>query len=79
MDEKREVEFHITKSELWGKPVVRVLAPRGTSFDDLISIQKDFFVNVLPEIGLRACEGCYSGIDRFIFEERFEQVLRRQF
>jgi hypothetical protein len=79
MSDNREVEFHITKSELSGRPVVRVLAPHGTQFDDLIRIQKDFFVNVLPEIGLRACEGCYSGIDRFIFEERFEQVIRRSF
>ena len=79
MSENREVEFHITKSELSGRPVVRVLTPRGTQFDDLIRIQKDFFVNVLPEIGLRACEGCYSGIERFIFDERFEQVIRRTF
>ncbi|GAB4215960.1 MAG: hypothetical protein OHK0022_56510 [Roseiflexaceae bacterium] len=70
------VEFQITKNELTGKPVVKATLPPGANRDDIVKVQDYVFSDILREIGLEFCPGCYSGLGGIFFEEQFEKVLQ---
>ncbi|HEU4328093.1 MAG TPA: hypothetical protein VFS21_33460 [Roseiflexaceae bacterium] len=72
------VEFQISKNELTGKPVVRVALPAKATRDDIAKVQDYIFNEILDDIGLDKCPGCYSGLGGVFFEEQFQQVLRAE-
>ena len=73
---ERFAEFHIGKNELTGRPVVKATVPKGTTFTDQIRIQQILYKDILSQIGLGAHDTCLSGLDGFIFEEQFENVIK---
>jgi len=69
------IEIRLTKSGPNGRPYAEVLVPAKTSLDLLIQAQKTLYTDGLKAVGLRACPGCYSGLD-FLIRQEFEKVIR---
>ena len=69
------IEIRLTKSGPNGRPYAEVLVPAKTSLDQLIGAQKTLYTDGLKAVGLRACPGCYSGLD-FTIRQQFEQVIQ---
>ena len=61
MANKVEVRFH--KKGIRGGPRAEIRVPKNTRLDSLIKIQKTIFRDHLPDVGLKPCEGCLSGLD----------------
>lgn len=72
------VEFQVSKNELTGKPVVKATLPPKATREDILKVQDFIFSDILDQIGLDKCPGCYSGLGGVFFEEQFEQVLRAE-
>jgi len=71
-----DIEYRISKNELTGRPVVKGVVPRGTKRDTLNRVQDILFTDIIKQIGLEAHPGCLSGIDGFLIEEQYEQVIK---
>jgi hypothetical protein len=54
-----------TKSGRLGKPAVEIAFDPGTKLDEILAAQKRVFGDrkLAKAIGLKFCEGCYSGLD----------------
>ena len=74
--DKRIVEFSITKNRATGRPSVNVAVPAGTNFKDLIRVQEILYTDILDRIGLESHPACLSGLDAIIMGEQFEDVIR---
>ena len=69
------IEIRLTKSGPNGRPYAELLVPAKTSLEQLIGAQKTLYTDGLTAIGLRACPGCYSGLD-FLIRQQFERVIQ---
>ncbi len=69
------VQFHVSKHELTGRPVIRAVVPRGANREDLARVQDYIFTTLPPDVGLDNCPGCISGFGGVTFEEEFEEVI----
>jgi hypothetical protein len=70
-----KMEIRLTKTGPNGRPHAEILVPPKASLDDLVRAQKTLYADGLKAIGLRACPGCYSGLD-FNIREQFEHVIQ---
>jgi len=54
-----------TKAGRFGKPAVEIAFDPGTKLDEILAAQKRVFADkkLAKAIGLKFCEGCYSGLD----------------
>ena len=54
-----------TKAGRLGKPAVEIAFDPGTKLDEILAAQKRVFADkkLAKAIGLKFCEGCYSGLD----------------
>ena len=68
-------EIHLTKHGPNGGPLAEVFVAEGTSLKDIHTVEQSIFRELLPRLGLKACEGCRSGLDLRI-RERFMDVIR---
>jgi hypothetical protein len=75
-NKERFAEFHVQKSELTGRPVVKAVVPKGSEFKDLVRVQEILYTDILEKIGLGAHDNCLSGLDGFILQEQFEDIIR---
>lgn len=69
------IEIRLAKKGPNGRPYAEVLVPAKTSLEQLIRAQKTLYTDGLKAVGLRACPGCYSGLD-FLIREQFEKVIQ---
>lgn len=69
------IEIRLTKTGPGGRPYAEILAPENASLDHLVRAQKTLFTDGLKALGLKACEGCKSGLD-FDIRQQFEEVIR---
>ncbi len=69
------IEIRLTKSGPNGRPYAEVLVPARATIDQLIGAQKTLYTDGLKALGLRACPGCYSGLD-FLIRQQFEKVIQ---
>jgi hypothetical protein len=69
------IEIRLAKKGPNGRPYAEVLVPPKTSLEQLIKAQKTLYTDGLKAVGLRACPGCYSGLD-FLIREQFERVIQ---
>ncbi len=76
--EDRTVEFQIGKNALTGGPVVKVVVPPASKFEDIIRVQEILFTDVITQLPnpLESHPACMSGIDAFTIEERFQNIIR---
>ena len=54
-----------TKAGRLGRPAVEIAFDAGTKLDEILAAQKQVFADrkLAKAIGLKFCEGCYSGLD----------------
>jgi hypothetical protein len=76
---RREAQFRISKSAISGQPTITVSVPAGTELKDLVRLQETLFTDILQRLGRGGCPACLSGLERIVFEERFEDVIRQPF
>ena len=59
------VTITATKAGRLGKPAVEIAFDPGTKLDEILGAQKRVFADkkLAKAIGLKFCEGCYSGLD----------------
>ena len=76
---KREAQFRISKSAQTGKSTVSVVLPADTRLKDMVRVQEILFSEILERLGQGSCPNCLSGLERIVFEERFEEVIRQPF
>ncbi|MES2921206.1 MAG: hypothetical protein V4819_06660 [Verrucomicrobiota bacterium] len=69
------IEIRLTKAGPNGRPFAELLVPAKTSLEDLIGAQKTLYTDGLKAVGLKACPGCYSGLD-FLIRQQFERVIQ---
>ncbi len=69
------IEIRLTKTGPSGRPYAEILVPKKASLDQLIAAQKTLYTDGLKAIGLRACDGCKSGLD-FLIRDQFEELIR---
>ena len=63
-----------SKAGRLGKPAVEIAFDPGTKLDEILSAQRRVFADrkLAKAIGLKFCEGCYSGLDLDI-RQKYEQ------
>jgi hypothetical protein len=69
-----KVEVRLQKKGPDGNPRAELVVPKNTRFEDLVKLQKTIFRDHLPDVGLKPCEGCLSGLnidirDKVIFDK----------
>jgi hypothetical protein len=69
-----KVEVRLQKKGPRGGPRASIRVPKNTRLESLIKIQKTIFRDHLPDVGLKPCEGCLSGLDIDI-GQIYEQVV----
>ena len=68
-------DVQLTRSGPNGRPVAELLVADGTPLEGLVLAQKVIFRDLLTKVGLKACEGCRSGLD-LIIRQRYDDVTR---
>jgi hypothetical protein len=70
------IEISATKSGRFGGPAVAIAFDSGTKLEEILAAQKEIFANkaLARKIGLKFCEGCYSGLDLDI-RQKYEILL----
>jgi len=71
----KQAEIQLSKVGPNGRPIAEIHVNDGTSFDAIVRAQKVLYRDLLPKIGLKAHEGCFSGVDLLI-RRRFDDVTR---
>jgi len=63
-----------SKAGRLGKPAVEIAFDPGTKLDEILSAQRRVFADrkLAKAIGLKFCDGCYSGLDLDI-RQKYEQ------
>jgi hypothetical protein len=57
-----KVEVRLQKKGPSGGPHAQVLVPSDIRLENLIKVQKTILRDHLPDVGLKPCEGCLSGL-----------------
>jgi len=70
-----EAEIHLSTKGPNGGPTAEIFLAEGTTFKGLQVVQQAIYRDLLTAVGLKACEGCRSGLD-IIIRERFVDVVR---
>lgn len=71
----RVAEIHLSKFGPNGRPTAEVFVAEGTPLKAITNVQQAIYRDLLTRVGLKACEGCRSGLD-ILIRERFQDVLR---
>lgn len=69
-----QVEVRLRKKGPNGIPHASILVPKNIRFDSLVKAQQTILRDRLRDVGLKACEGCLSGISIDI-GEKFDKVV----
>ncbi|HEU0254088.1 MAG TPA: hypothetical protein VFR12_13730 [Pyrinomonadaceae bacterium] len=70
------VTITATKSGRRGRPAVEIAFDPGTKLEDILAAQRRVFADkgLAKKIGLKFCDGCYSGLDLDI-RQKYENVI----
>ncbi|MDX2182276.1 MAG: hypothetical protein SFV18_21980 [Bryobacteraceae bacterium] len=74
---KRKAQVTIAPDAVTGRLVATIYTPSNATLGDMNELQAKLFGDVLmkngKKLGLKACDGCRSGLDKIVFADELIQ------